>query len=122
MRRRRDTELKLLCAAALMFCHVPLDDSAPRCSNLHMNPSQAYEQLTTSVRETSLLDSIASFMSWDEHTYMPTKGTPHRANQQSLIARMSHQQFTSPRIGELLGVIEGSELVTDPHSDAGANV
>src|SRR4051812_14579126 len=91
----------------------------PSAQILPMNASEAYQQLTASVRETSLLDSIASFMSWDEHTYMPARGTAHRANQQSLVARMSHQQFTSPRIGELLGAVEGSDLVANSHSDAG---
>jgi carboxypeptidase Taq len=87
-----------------------------------MTPSQAYEQLTATIRDISMLDSIGSFMSWDEHTYMPPKGTDHRANQQTLIARMSHEQFTSPRVGELIQAVEQSDLIQDPESDAAANV
>ena len=86
-----------------------------------MKPIEAYEQLVTAIRETSLLDSIGSLMSWDEHTYLPPKAPGHRANQQALIARMSHQSFTSPRIGELLQVIEQSDLMSPPDSDAAAN-
>jgi carboxypeptidase Taq len=53
---------------------------------------------------------------------MPDKGAPHRANQSSLLARIVHQQFTSPRIGELLSRVEGTDLVGDPESDAAVNV
>jgi carboxypeptidase Taq len=86
-----------------------------------MTPKDAYEQLVASIREISTLDSIGSLMSWDEHTYMPADGTAHRGNQQALIARMSHEQFTSPKIDELLKTIEGSDLVKDPESDEAAN-
>lgn len=39
-----------------------------------------------------------------------------------MIARLIHQRLTDPRIGEWLGILEGSELVKDPHSDAAVNV
>src|SRR4051794_9632965 len=87
-----------------------------------MTPADAYAQLITEVREISLIDSIGSLMGWDEHTYLPPKGTNHRADQQALIATMSHQRFTSPRINDLLKQVETSDLVKDPVSDAAANV
>jgi carboxypeptidase Taq len=87
-----------------------------------MSPTQAYEELAKTLREISLLDSIGSLLGWDEHTYQPPKGTDLRAEQSTLVARMSHQQFTSPRIGELLAAVEGTDLVADAHSDAAANV
>jgi carboxypeptidase Taq len=86
-----------------------------------MKPSDAYQQLVTTVREISLLDSIGSLMGWDEQVYMPAKATSHRANQQALIARMSHEKFTSPKIGDLLQTIEQSELMNPPDSDAATN-
>lgn len=92
------------------------------CLNRGMTPAQAYQQLVATIRDISLLDSIGSFMSWDEHTYMPKKGTDHRASQQTLIAKMSHEAFTSPRIDDLLLAIEGSDLTKDPESDSAANV
>src|SRR3954471_22089010 len=87
-----------------------------------MTPADAYAQLITEVREISLIDSIGSLMSWDEHTYLPPKGTAHRADQQALIATMSHQRFTSPQINDLLSSVEGSEVVREGESDAAANV
>ena len=38
------------------------------------------------------------------------------------MARLRHERFTSPRVGELLAKVESSDLVRDPESDAGANV
>jgi carboxypeptidase Taq len=81
-----------------------------------------YQSLITTVKEISLLESAGSILGWDERTQMPQQGAEHRANQSSLIARMTHEQFTSPRIGEQLRELESSPLVEDPHSDAAANV
>src|SRR5262249_36924556 len=64
---------------------------------------------------------INSLLSWDEHVNLPHAGAPHRAEQESLIARLHHERFTSPKIGELLAQVESSDLVRDPESDAGAN-
>src|SRR5687768_10753084 len=83
--------------------------------------SSSYDELITRVRETALLGSVSSVLHWDERTYMPPKGAEHRANQASLLARMKHEKFTSPRIGELLSRVEGSDLVRDPESDAAVN-
>jgi carboxypeptidase Taq len=44
------------------------------------------------------------------------------AGKPALLARMVHQQFTAPRIDELLNLVAGSELVRDPGSDAAVNV
>ena len=83
--------------------------------------TESYSQLMTALREISVLGSTASLLHWDQETNMPPKGGEHRANQISLIARLTHEQFTSPRIGEMLGEVEGSDLVADPESDAAAN-
>jgi carboxypeptidase Taq len=84
--------------------------------------SQSYNELIKHVRETVLLGSAASVLHWDERTQMPPKGAEHRANQASLLARMKHEKFTSPRIGDLLSRVEGSDLVREPESDAAVNV
>ncbi|MBX7246855.1 MAG: carboxypeptidase M32 [Candidatus Sumerlaeaceae bacterium] len=84
-------------------------------------PETSYEELKKSLREISLLGSTASVLHWDEQTYMPPAGAEYRAEQVSLLARMVHEQFTAPRIGELLAAVEGSTLIKDPESDAAAN-
>jgi carboxypeptidase Taq len=83
---------------------------------------EAYNELITTLREIGTLSSVAGVLGWDERTYMPPKGAELRSRQSALLARMIHQQFTAPRIGELLGRIEASDLVRDPESDAAANV
>src|SRR5437870_835543 len=84
--------------------------------------AKTYAKLIDTMKEIALLGSANSLLGWDERTYMPTGGAAHRAEQMSLIARVTHEQFTSPQIGELLSDLEQSDLVKDPHSDAAANV
>lgn len=83
---------------------------------------QSYEKLIGELREISLLGSVASVLGWDERTQLPAKGTDHRANQLSLLAGMTHRRFTSPRIDELLGAVEGSDLLRDPDDAPAVNV
>jgi carboxypeptidase Taq len=82
---------------------------------------QAYNALIKELREVALLGSINDLLSWDEHVMLPPSGASHRAEQESLMARLKHEKFTSPRVGELLAEVESSELVIDPESDAAAN-
>jgi carboxypeptidase Taq len=81
-----------------------------------------YDALIQSLREIALLRSVAELLGWDERTQLPSAGAEHRSNQFSLLARMVHEQFTSPRIGELLSAVEGTDLMRDPESDAAVNV
>jgi carboxypeptidase Taq len=85
------------------------------------NANHIYAGLITAVKEISLLGSTGSVLHWDEQTQLPTKGHEHRANQVSLIARLTHEQFTSPKVGEMLAALEQSNLVKDPDSDAAVN-
>ncbi|QOV89598.1 carboxypeptidase M32 [Humisphaera borealis] len=86
------------------------------------DPRQAYLELVKELREIAVIGSIASVLSWDEQTYMPPGATDHRANQASLMARISHERFTSPRLGELIAAVEQSPLVADPQGDIAANI
>ena len=86
-----------------------------------MTPQQAYDDLIREVREIATLRSCGELLGWDEHTYMPPAAAEHRGNQSALIARLCHERFTSPKIGEYLAAIEGSDLLKDRYSDAGAN-
>ncbi len=87
-----------------------------------MSPQKAYEELIKRVREASLLSSCAGVLGWDERTYMPRGGAKHRADQLSLLAGMTHQMFVDPKIGELLGEAEQSDLVKKPESVEAANI
>jgi len=81
----------------------------------------AYDELATLLREAELLGSCASLLSWDEQTYLPPAGAEHRANQLSLLAGLTHDRKTAPRIGELLSELEAADL-GDPDGDMAANV
>src|SRR5205823_6501362 len=74
------------------------------------------------VREKALLASCAELLEWDEVTYMPPAGAAHRATQLALLAGLVHERGADPRLGELLAVVEASDLASDPDSVAGANV
>src|SRR5438552_8592413 len=85
------------------------------------NASAAYSELITTLKETAILGSVGSLLGWDEQVNLPPLGAEHRSAQSALVARMTHEKFTAPRIGELLSAVEGSDLVKDPESDAAAN-
>ena len=87
-----------------------------------MTASDAYAELVRRSKELGVLNSCAAVLGWDHQTYMPTKGGALRGEQMAFLASLSHQKFTDPKVGELLAAAEGSELVSDPESDAAANV
>src|SRR5215471_15412883 len=83
---------------------------------------QAYAELIQRIKEYSLLESCAGVLGWDERTYMPRKGSAHRAEQMALLARMTHEMLTAPEIGELLAAVERSPLVRERDSVPAVNV
>jgi carboxypeptidase Taq len=88
-----------------------------------MSSSSAdYDELITTIRDINLLGSVESVLGWDERVMMPDKGAEHRGNQMALLARLTHQQLTSPRVGELLSRIEATDVVRESESDAAVNV
>lgn len=83
---------------------------------------QAYTQLIATLREIAMLGSVASVLHWDERTQMPPKGTAHRADQLSLLSRLTHEQFTSPKVGDLLAALEASPAPGGPETDIAGNL
>jgi len=53
---------------------------------------------------------------------MPAAGVELRSEQLAFLAGLQHDRATDPRIGELLSVLEGSDLVSDPTSVPAVNV
>jgi carboxypeptidase Taq len=72
-----------------------------------------YDSLLALYRDKCLLDSAAGVLGWDERTYLPPKGSSFRADQMALLAKLSHEKLTSPKIGELLGQCEANGLNDD---------
>lgn len=83
--------------------------------------TERYAELVQLLQDAELLGSCSSVLGWDEQTYMPTGGAEHRAGQLGLLAGLTHDRRTSPRIGELLAELE-AELPPDPADDVTANV
>jgi carboxypeptidase Taq len=79
---------------------------------------EAYAELIRRVKDYNLLASCGAVLGWDERTYMPHEGSAHRAEQMALVARLTHEMATAPRVGELLAAVEGGPL----DEDAAANV
>lgn len=82
---------------------------------------EAYGELVEELRRAALLGSCGSVLSWDEQTYLPPGGAEHRANQLGLLAGLTHERATSPRIGERLAELEQADL-GDTDGPRAANV
>ncbi len=87
-----------------------------------MTPKKAYDELVARLRDVSLLGSCGSVLGWDERTYMPRGGSAHRADQLAMISGLTHEKFTDPRIGELLSILEESDLAGDQDTPEAANI
>jgi carboxypeptidase Taq len=87
-----------------------------------MTMHEAYPDLIHRYREIRLLDSIGSLVGWDERTYMPPRGSAHRAEQMALLAKVGHERLTAPALGDLLSRVERSELTRDPEAPEAVNV
>ena len=85
-----------------------------------MTPQAAYDELLRSSRERATLAACMGLLEWDEETYMPPGGVGARSEQRALLAGLFHDRATDPRVGELLGELEGSDL--EPGSPEAANV
>ena len=84
------------------------------------DPRRAYDDLLTHLREAAVLESCAAVLGWDERTQLPPKGTGFRGEQQALLARLSHQRRTDPKVGDWLSTIESSDLAKDADSESAA--
>jgi carboxypeptidase Taq len=83
--------------------------------------SLPYDELLARIKDVSLLRTTAAILGWDQETMMPPGGVEHRSLQMAQIARLAHDRFTDPRLGELLDDCEAdTNLTADPASDSAA--
>jgi len=80
----------------------------------------AIEQLKTHLATIADLRSATLVLRWDQETQMPPGGAEGRAEQIATLARVSHDQFTSPKTRELLTAAESAVRHLDPDSDEAA--
>lgn len=86
------------------------------------NVETRYQELLKLLREAAVLNSCASLLGWDEQTYLPQAGSAHRAEQLALLAGLTHERSTAPRIGEVLAELEQSGSLGDPESAMAVNI
>jgi carboxypeptidase Taq len=86
------------------------------------DPHEAYAELIRRARELAVLGSCSALLGWDEQTFMPHDGAGYRSAQMGLLAGLHHERATDPRIGELLAVLENSDVVAERGSPVAANV
>ncbi len=68
----------------------------------------AFEALKGHLAEIDDLSCAASVLAWDQQTYMPPGGGPHRAEQLSTLRRLVHARVTAPDTRARLDAAEAS--------------
>lgn len=82
-------------------------------------PGPHYTQLRAQLRKAATLASVGGVLGWDQETYMPAGASAHRADQQAVMATLTHEQRTSRQIGDLLAQCEADKaLLADPATAA----
>ena len=81
--------------------------------------SNPYLELLAATRRSATLSAVEQLLNWDQETYMPHNGADFRAEEQSLLAELTHQMRTNKRTGELLAACEAdSKLAGDENAKA----
>ncbi len=75
------------------------------------------KELKEILGEIADLNGAQAVLGWDQQTYMPLGGSETRGEQLSTLARITHDRFTSLRIGELLSGLSHTGSLQDPDSD-----
>ncbi|MBV9850943.1 MAG: carboxypeptidase M32 [Armatimonadetes bacterium] len=78
---------------------------------------RAIEQLQARLADVKAVRGAASVLGWDQQTYMPPGGAGARANQLSVLSKISHEMATGPDTERLLAEAERETKDADPDSD-----
>jgi carboxypeptidase Taq len=74
-------------------------------------------KLKQELQTIAALETASSILSWDESTYMPPKGAEARGQHLAVLQRLSHEAFTSKKVGRLLDKLSSFESTLHPESD-----
>ena len=83
---------------------------------------ETFDNLLAHVRETTLLQTSADTLEWDERTGLPPAAGEYRAEQVTLLRGIVHGRRTDPRVGEWLEALAQWDEASDATSDVGATV
>lgn len=75
-----------------------------------MASSAAWTELTGILREIEALEGALAVLGWDQQTMMPRKGSAARGAQLAALSKIVHERLVSPRVGELIAELDGSDL------------
>ena len=78
--------------------------------------SEKLVQLKEILGEVSDLNSAAGLLGWDQQTYMPPAGAEARGQQLATLGKISHEKFTSDKVGHLIADLK--EEFDDAPSDS----
>ena len=73
----------------------------------------AYDEFVKLIRELHDIGHAQSLLSWDQETNMPARGAAQRARSLGVLAGISHERLTAPRLVDLVGELSGAELSGD---------
>jgi carboxypeptidase Taq len=79
--------------------------------------TEKFEELKTRLAAIHDLHMARAILGWDQHTMMPPKAGPLRAEQLGTLDAFSHDLFIDDEIGKLLEDVRGYEESLDPDSD-----
>jgi carboxypeptidase Taq len=74
-------------------------------------------KLKQELQTIAALETASSILAWDESTYMPPKGAEARGQHMAILRRLSHEAFTSKKVGKLLDKLSSFESTLHPDSD-----
>lgn len=74
-------------------------------------------ELKTILAEISDIDNAAAIASWDQQAFMPPGGAESRGNVMATLGRLSHETFTSDKVGKLLDELQAYGESLDADSD-----
>ena len=79
-----------------------------------MTTDPAFAELTTLLKRTHTLGTVAELLGWDEQVNLPPGGAEQRAAQHAAVAEVHHAAASAGRIGELLGALEAGASALTP--------
>jgi Zn-dependent M32 family carboxypeptidase len=79
--------------------------------------TEKFQELKTRLAAIHDLRMARAILGWDQHTKMPPKAGPVRAEQLGTLDRFTHELFIDDEIGRLLEDVRGYEESLDPDSD-----
>lgn len=72
-----------------------------------------WKELSARMGELQDLSQVSGLLTWDQETFMPEGGGPHRAAQLATVQAILHERWIDPRLGELIEWAQGEPDLSD---------